>query len=55
MGEDHTYIIVSQYHGRLLISMVGLIRDGFSLRSLGLSGFIREIAFDLIVRINSKS
>lgn len=35
--------------------MVGLIRDGFSLRSLGLSGFIREIAFDLIVRINSKS
>lgn len=35
--------------------MFGIIRDGFSLRSLGLSGFIGKIAFDLLVRINSKS
>lgn len=42
------YIATSQ---KPSTSMVGLIREGFSLRSFGLSGFIREIAIGL----NSKS
>lgn len=43
MATAHMFFIISQYHRRLITSIVGLISDGFSLRSLGLSGFIGEI------------